>query len=289
MTAITYTKTRHSWRRTLRLVLSYGILILVTVMISLPVIWFVITSLKVDTEYLSYPIKFWPAKFQWVNYAEVFNPRYQVLRYAGRTLLLSLATSGLTILSSSMGGFAFARFQDVPGRNRLFGIVIMMLMIPGIVMVIPQFIVYARLKLTNTYWPWILGAVTGSSYNIFLFRQFFLSFPRELEDAAEVDGCGPFRVFWQIFLPNAKPALATVFIFSFSGIWGDYYTPSIYLSNAKTLLAVKLAGSFVNPQGYSYTTLTLAANVLYTLPLIVLFFIGQKYILKGVVTSGLKG
>jgi len=289
MAGIAHHRTRHSFRRTLGFGLSYGVLVLVTVLISLPVVWFVVTSLKVDTEYLSYPIKFWPNEFQWVNYIEVFNPRYQILKYAGRTLALSLGVSALTIVSSSMGGFAFARFADVPGRNRLFGIVIMMLMIPGIVMVIPQFVVYSRLHLTNTYWPWILGAATGSAYNIFLFRQFFLSFPRELEDAAEVDGCGPLRVFWQIFMPNAKPALATVFIFSFSGIWGDYYTPSIYLSNAKTLLAVRLAGSFVNPQGYSYVTLTLAANVLYTLPLVIMFFIGQKYILRGVVTSGLKG
>jgi multiple sugar transport system permease protein len=289
MSAVVQHGTKTSHRKTLGLAFSYGILVIVTILISLPAVWFVITSLKVDTEYLSYPIKFWPKEFQWVNYLEVFNPRYQIPKYAGRTLALSLAVSALTILSSSMGGFAFARFTDVPGRNRLFGIVIMMLMIPGIVMVIPQFIMYSRLHLTNTYWPWILGAATGSAYNIFLFRQFFLSFPRELEDAAEVDGCGPFRVFWQIFLPNAKPALATVFIFSFSGVWGDYYTPSIYLNNAKTLLAVRLAGSFVNPQGYSYTTLTLAANVLYTLPLIVMFFVGQKYILQGVVTSGLKG
>jgi multiple sugar transport system permease protein len=289
MTVVAEHKRRPSYRKTVTLALSYGILILVTILISLPAVWFVITSLKQDTEYLSYPIKFWPEEFQWINYLEVFNPRYQIPKYALRTLALALAFSALTILSSSMGGFAFARFTDIPGRNRLFGIVVMMLMIPGIVMLIPQFIVYSRLHLTNTYWPWILGAATGSAYNIFLFRQFFLSFPRDLEDAAEVDGCGPFRVFWQIFLPNAKPALATVFIFSFSGVWGDYYTPSIYLNNAKTLLAVRLAGSFVNPQGHAYTTLTLAANVLYTLPLIVLFFIGQKYILKGVVTSGLKG
>lgn len=289
MTTVARYRTQHSLRRRLRLALSYGILILVTILISLPVVWFVITSLKTDLEYLSYPIKFWPEEFQWGNYVEVFNPRYQIPKYALRTLVLALVFSALTILSSSMGGFAFARFTDIRGRNWLFGVVIMMLMIPGVVMVIPQFIVYSRLHLTNTYWPWILGGATASSYNIFLFRQFFLSFPRELEDAAEVDGCGPFRVFWRIFLPNAKPALATVFIFSFSGIWGDYYTPSIYLSTAKTLLAVRLAGSFVNPQGYSYTTLTLAANVLYTLPLIIMFFLGQRHILKGVVTSGLKG
>ena len=289
MAVVAQRRAGFNFRKGLRLTFSYTVLILVTILISLPVVWFVITSLKVDTEYLAYPIRFWPQEFQWSNYIEVFNPRYQIVKYAGRTLALGLVTSVLTILSSSMGGFAFARFPDVSGRNKLFGIVIMMLMIPGILMVIPQFIVYSRLRLTNTYWPWILGAATGSAYNIFLFRQFFLSFPRELEDAAEVDGCSPFRIFWQIFLPNAKPALATVFIFSFSGLWGDYYMPSIYLNNAKTLLAVRLAGSFRNPQGYSYTTLTLAANVLYTLPLVAMFFVGQKYILKGVVTSGLKG
>jgi ABC-type glycerol-3-phosphate transport system permease component len=187
-----------------------------------------------------------------------------------------------------MAGFAFARF-NVPGNRKLFMVIIAMLIIPGIVMTIPQFVIFSRFGLTNTYWPWILWGLTASPYQIFMFRQFFLSFPRELEDAAEADGCGPFRIFAQIFLPNAKPVLATSFIFNFSWVWGDYFHPLIYLSDENTTLAVKLAGSYVDPKGHALYTITLAASVIYTLPLIIMFFLGQKYILKGVVTSGLKG
>ena len=277
--------------RVIRGVTSYGVLIGVTLMISLPVFWFLLTSLKQDIEYLSYPIKILPKVPQWQNYTTIFTPKYNLLKYAGHSLFLAMTFSILTTLTSSMGGFAFSRFTDVPGLNRLFLIIIALLIIPGIVTLIPQFIIFARLRLTDTYWPWILWGLTASPDYIFLFRQFFLSFPKELEDAAEVDGCGPLRIFVQIFLPNAKPALATSLIFNFGGVWGDYYTPLIYLSDAKTTLAVKLSGSglFRNPQGFPYITLTLAACVLYTLPLILTFFIGQKYILRGVVTSGLKG
>ncbi len=162
-------------------------------------------------------------------------------------------------------------------------------MIPSIVTVIPQFIVFSRLHLTNTYWPWILWGLAASPFHIFLFRQFFASIPRELEDAAEVDGCSPFRIFWQIFLPNAKPALATSFLFNFVGVWGDYFTPLIFLSDEKTTLAVKLVRAYTDPQGHVLITTTLAACVIYTLPLVILFFLGQKYLTRGVVTSGLKG
>jgi ABC-type glycerol-3-phosphate transport system permease component len=187
-----------------------------------------------------------------------------------------------------MVGFAFARYR-VPGSKQLFSIVIAMMIVPGIVTLIPQFLVYARLKLTGTYWPWVLGAAAGSSYFIFLFRQFFMNFPRELEEAAEVDGCSPVRVFLQIFLPNAKPVIATVMFFAFLGVWGDYLTPLIYLNDNNTLLGVKMATGFKNPQGITLTTVSLAAAVYYTLPMIIVFFIAQKNILKGVITSGLKG
>jgi len=161
--------------------------------------------------------------------------------------------------------------------------------VPAIVTTIPQFIVLSRLRFTNTYWPWILWGISGSPFHIFLFRQFFSSIPRQLEDAAEVDCCGAFRVFWQIFLPNSLPVVATSFIFNFSWAWSDWFTPLIYLDDQKTTLAVKLTRGYQNPQGFSMVMPTLAAAVIYTLPLIVLFFIGQKYIIQGVVTSGIKG
>ena len=280
---------RFRFRKVMQRPASYAILILVTCLISLPVVWFLLTALKKDIEYLSYPIRILPEVAQWENYVKVFTTGgFSFSKYAWHSLFLALSFSILTSFTSAMAGFAFARFQ-VPGRDRLFMIIIALLIIPAIVTVIPQFIVFSRLHLTNTYWPWILWGLTASPFHIFLFRQFFLSFPRELEDAAEVDGCGPFRVFWSIFLPNAKPALATSFIFNFSWAWGDYFTPMIYLSDAKTTLAVKLATSYLDPKGHALYTITLAACVVYTLPLIVMFFLGQKYILKGMVTSGLKG
>ncbi len=117
----------------------------------------------------------------------------------------------------------------------------------------------------------------------------FGGFPKELEDAAEVDGCGPFRIFWNIFLPNSKAVIATALIFAVTNIWGDYLTPILYLNEDKTLLAVKIATSYLDPKGVALPTVSLAANVVFMIPLVILFFVGQNYIIKGVVTSGLKG
>jgi multiple sugar transport system permease protein len=163
------------------------------------------------------------------------------------------------------------------------------MIMPTIVILIPQFVIYSYLRLTNSYWPWIFNAIGGSSFFIFLFRQFFLSFPEELEDAAEVDGANPFRIYWQIFMPNAKPVIAAVMVFAFQFVWSDYQMPLILLNDDKTLLSVKLASSYVNPQGITLTTTSMAANVMYIVPLIVIFFLAQKHIIKGVITSGIKG
>jgi ABC-type glycerol-3-phosphate transport system permease component len=266
---------------------GYTLLIVVSLILIAPVFFMVISSFKQDSEYLSYPIRIFPQDWKWDNYQLVFEMT-PFAKIALRTGLLAISTATITALVSSMVGYAFARFQ-VPGSNALFVIVIAMLIVPFIVILIPQFMIYARLKLTNTYWPWFIAALGGSPFFIFLFRQFFLGFPKELEEAAEVDGCGPFRIYWQIFLPNAKPVFATVMIFAVIAVWSDYLTPLIYLSANKTLLGVALAKAFKNPQGADLKTVSLAASTLYIIPLIIVFFFAQKYILKGVVTTGLKG
>jgi len=270
-----------------RLVITYTILVGVCVVLILPLVWLLLTSLKKETEYLSYPIQVLPVIPQWSNYVAALTmaPFWQ---YARNSLTLGLTFSILTVLTSAMCGFAFARIP-VPGRSRLFKIVVAMLMVPTIVTLIPQFIVFARLGLTNTFWPWVLWGLSASPFHIFLFRQFFTAIPKELEDAAEVDGCGWFRIFWQIFLPNAKPVLATSFIFSFSWVWGDYLTPLIYLGADKAPLAVALTKAYTTEKGFPLITVTMAACVLYTIPLIILFFVGQRYLVRGVVTTGLKG
>ena len=267
--------------------IGYSLLILTSLFLISPVFFMTVASFKVDAEYMKYPIVVFPEIWHWENYGLVFSMT-PFAEIALRTGILAVGTATINALISSLVGYAFARYS-VPGSSQLFGVVVAMLIVPFIVILIPQFIIYARLKLTNTYWPWILGALGGTPFYIFMFRQFFLGFPRELEEAAEVDGCGPFRIFLQIFLPNAKPVLATVMIFAIIGVWGDYLMPSIYLSASKTLLGVALVAAFKNPQGISLYTVSLAASVIYIIPLIIVFFFGQKYILQGVVTSGLKG
>jgi len=267
---------------------GYTVLIFVAILVVIPVIWLLISSVKQDSEYMAWPIHFLPVDWRWVNFGLVFTIT-PFVKVALRTAALALSTAVITAITSAMGGYAFARFQEIKGNKPLFKLIIILLLIPHVVFLIPQFIIFARLHLTNTYWPWILGALGASSYNIFLYRQFFLGFPKELEEAAEIDGCGPWRIFWQIILPNSKPVIATILIFAFNGVWSDYVNASIYLTDQKTLMGVKMATAFVDPIGHSLITVSLAATVIYILPLIVVFFFGQKLILKGLITSGLKG
>jgi multiple sugar transport system permease protein len=254
-----------------------------------PIIWLLITSLKEDTEYLTFPIVLFPAVPKYQNYAEVFNPLYTYLKHTLNTIFLALMYSSLCVFTSSLVGYAFARYRDVKGNKTLFSLVIMMLIIPAIVTTIPSFMIFAKLGLTGNYVPWVLWGLGTAPYHVFLFRQFFLTFPKELEDAAEVDGCSPFATYWRIFLPNSKAAIATSFILLFIGVWGDWLTPRIYLNADNTTIGVIINTIFKNPSGQFLTTLTITGIVIYTLPMIVIFFIGQRYILKGVVTSGLAG
>jgi ABC-type glycerol-3-phosphate transport system permease component len=290
MTTSTALARRDRTAKWLRAASSYLILYSVAFLISTPVIWMLLSSFKAESQYTSYPPVIIPNPVRWDNY---FNAVTWIpyLQFARNSTLLAGVFSVLTVATSAMVGFAFARL-DAPGKSRLFAIVVSLLMVPAIVTIIPQFVIFARIGITNTYWPWILWGLAASPFHIFLFRQFFTSFPKELEDAAEVDGAAPFRIFWQIFLPNAKPALATSFILNFVYVWGDWLAPIIYLSDAKTTLAVKLAAPTYtapgNVSGYVFITITLAAAVLYTIPPVIMFFLAQKNIMEGVVTSGLK-
>jgi ABC-type glycerol-3-phosphate transport system permease component len=275
--------------RRLRPFLTHFLLVLVTLVLMIPILWMLVTSVKLNTEYMSYPIVFLPRVFQWVNYAQVFTPVYNFLHHAILTFYLALISSTLTVISSSLVGYAFARYRDVKENQFLFGFVIALLIIPGIVTIIPSFMIFAKVHLTGTYWPWVIWGVVGSPYYIFLFRQFFVTFPKELEDAAEVDGCTAFGTYWRIFMPNAMAAIATSFILNFIGVWGDWFTPNIFLRTDNTTLAVIINTVFVDPHGDLLTPLTMAGIVIFTLPIILIFFLGQRYIIKGIVTSGLSG
>ena len=267
--------------------LLYAGFILITAIFVAPIAWLLLTSLKTMTEYARYPISILPAVPQWGNYYTAVI-EYPFMRYALNTLIIAVPSTLLTVLSSALAGFGFAR-HNAPLKNVLFVLVLSMMMVPRMVTVIPTFVFFSKLGLTNTYWPWILWGLAGSSFHIFLFRQFFAAIPKDLEDAAEVDGCSRLRIFWQIFLPLSGPVLATSAIFHFQWVWGDWFTPNIFLTQERTTLSVLLSTAYRDPNGNALETVTMAAIVVYLLPMLLIFLFAQKYIVQGIVTSGIKG
>jgi len=273
--------------RGVALALRYGPLLVAATAFTLPLFWVVVTSLKKQSEYNASPVVIVPPSPQWVNY-ELAVELADFARFAFNSIVLSSTYAVLVVLTSALVGFGFARHR-APGRDRLFAVVLATLMVPSLVQFVPQFVLFARLGLTNTYWPWVLWGLGGSPFAIFLFRQFFSSFPRELDDAAEVDGAGPLRIFSRIYLPNSGPAIAATAIFMFLWVWGDYLYPTLLLGVNNTTLAVRMANAYVDPRGNPLQTVTMAGVVLYVLPLVAFFAFAQRFIVRGIVTTGIKG
>lgn len=284
---MTASQTTTHTNRCLGKVLLYAGFILLTLIFITPIVWLLLTSLKTMSEYARYPITIFPEVAQWGNYYTAVI-EYPFMRYALNSLVIAIPSTLLTVFSSALAGFGFAR-HNAPLKNVLFVLVLSMMMVPRMVTVIPTFVFFSKLGLTNTYWPWFLWGIAGSSFHIFLFRQFFAAIPKDLEDAAEVDGCSRLRIFWQIFLPLSGPVLATSAIFHFQWVWGDWFTPNIFLTQDRTTLSVLLSTAYRDPHGNAMETVTMAAIMVYMLPMLLIFLLAQKYIVQGIVTSGIKG
>ncbi len=278
-------------RRALERSLIYFVLVVLAGVTVLPIIWLFISSLKLETELVRWPIVWFPKVPQWNNYVEVLtNPRYGILKATYNSVFLALMYAVPNVLFSSLAGYAFARLR-APGRNTFLMILLATMMIPGTVTIIPQFVLYSRLGLINNPLLWLLWGIGCSPFQIVLFRQFFTAFPKDLEDAAAIDGASPVTTFFQIFLPNAQPVLAVTFLFAFSWVWGDWFHQALFLNANKATLAMTLATAFVQPdgRGIPIVNLTLAAIVLYAVPLVIVYFLMQRQLIKGIVTTGLKG
>ncbi|NQX12693.1 carbohydrate ABC transporter permease [Microbacteriaceae bacterium VKM Ac-2855] len=265
----------------------YVIMLALAVFFVGPFIWLILAALKTPAEWSSLPIKILPDVAQWNNFVQALTDM-DFFAYAGNSLLLATIFSVLVTLSSAAVGFGFARLR-APGKGPLFLVLLSTMMIPQILTLLPTYVLFSQIGLLNTYWPWVFWGLASSPYFVFLFRQFFATLPRELEDAAIIDGANWFRIFWTIFLPLSRPILITSFLLSFTGSWGDYIGPALFLDLDRTTLAVAITAWYQDPAGNVIPTVQAAAAVLYIIPVLLIFFFAQRYFIRSDVGSGIKG
>lgn len=257
------------------------------VVILFPVVWMASTSLKTQFEALRFPPSWIPAKFQWDNYREALTSNPFKL-YFRNTLFYAGSVMILQTFSSSFIAYGFARLR-APGKNVLFILVLATLMLPYQTTIIPEYILFSKLHWVNTYRPLIVPAMFGTSYMIFLLRQFYRQLPREYEEAALIDGATYLGIWWRIVLPMSKPALGAVAILSFMDRYSDFLGPLLYLnSQAKYTVSLGLQ-QFQAPFGGTPYHLLMAASLVTALPPIIIFFVAQRYFIQGIVISGIKG
>ncbi|WKX13542.1 carbohydrate ABC transporter permease [Streptomyces sp. NL15-2K] len=271
--------------RAKRLVL-YTVLVSVTGLFLGPFGWLILSGLKTQGELAASPVHWLPEAFQWHNFADAFN-QIDFLGYARNSLVIALIYATLVTLSSAWVGFGFARL-DAPGKKVLFGVLLGSMMLPQMVTLLPTYLIFAKVGMVDTYWPWVLWGLSAAPYLVFLFRQFFAGMPRELEEAAIVDGCGYATIFWRIFLPQSWPVLSASFIIAFTWTWGDYIAPQLLLSTDRTTLAVAVMTTYVSEAGTPVPELQAAASVMYIVPILLIFLIAQRGFVAGMSTSGLK-
>jgi ABC-type glycerol-3-phosphate transport system permease component len=264
--------------------LVYIPLVLLALIFLVPLLWLLSIALKSPGGLTSGSLI--PDGLHWSNFHDALTA-IPFLRYAAVSVLLATVQSVLAVFSSAMVGFGFARLR-APGKGIYFMIVIATMMVPSIVTLIPTYLLFARLNLVYTYWPWVLWGAAGSAFLIFLFRQSFSSLPSDLEDAAILDGCGYFRMFISVFLPLSKAVCVAGFILTFTGAWADFIAPTLFLSDDQTTLAVGLSHGYTTPAGTPMDNALAAGAILYILPILVLFLVLQRGFVSGFATSGMK-
>ena len=274
-------------RRITGLVIYNALMVLLCLVIIYPLIWTIFSSFKTNQQIFSEsPINLIPRPFTTGNYQKLLTI-YDVPLMVFNGLYLAIVIPVLSMLTSSMAAYALARLR-FRGRNVIFLLLISTMMIPGYVTLIPNFAIMVKLKLLNSHWALILrSALSGSATSIFLFRQFFLSIPRDLENAAIVDGCSWPGVFFRIIMPNSKPAIATVIILSFRSTWNSFLWPQLVLQTDR-LWTWTLAHKILSESETNQAVL-LAGSVISILPILIIYLACQKYFVNSQVSAGFGG
>ena len=290
MSALTasWSKSRTTQRR-LRDLLAYLLLAVGLVWFIFPLVWVVLSSLKTFQDFNQIPARLLPSELYLGNYPRAWNSVPFDIFFLNTTIIVALCVVG-ELMSASLVGYGFSRLKFW-GRNFLFMILLSTMMLPFWVTIIPRFLLYKEIGWTGTWLPLIVPSYFANPVYVFLMRQFFMTLPSELDDAAKIDGCNELGTFWRILLPLTKPALATIAIFAFINVWTDFVKQVIYLSQeSKYTVAIGLA--FLRwqiAQGDPVPGLLMAATVFTSLPMIAVFFIGQKYMVRGIALTGRTG
>ena len=252
-----------------------------------PILWSVTASIKPLGEVYEFPPRLWVQDPQWSNYERAMS-KLPFFAFMANTVIITVAATAGQVFSSSLVGYAFARLRW-RGRELWFIVLLATMMLPGQILLIPHYLIYKNLGWVNTYKPLIVPYwLGGGAFFIFLFRQFFKGIPRELEEAARIDGASDWQIYSRIFLPNAKPAIATVAVMSFIGHWKEFMGPLIYLSDFQRY-PISLGLHMYNSLEGSWINYLMAASVVALGPLVILFFLAQRYFVKGLLLTGTKG
>lgn len=280
-------RSRLNSRKLVERLILYAILIAIAAFIVLPILWMLSTSFKPKSQWFLPDIHWIPKTFTWENYQKILdNPSLPMGRWFTNSVLVALLSTALILTIDALAAYAYARLE-FRGKNLLFSILLATLFLPGIMFLVPNFLTIARLDLLNNFAGVILPGLAGV-FGVFFLRQFFESIPKELEEAAAIDGATTFQTFWYIVLPLARSALVTLGIITFLGSWNDFLWPLLVLKD-RALLTLPpglrtLQGAFTSEYGQM-----MAGAAITAVPVLILYFFLQRYIVESVATTGLKG
>jgi multiple sugar transport system permease protein len=258
--------------------------------VLIPFLWMLTTSLKPESQLFVYPPEWIPDPIRWSNYREAWNA-LPFGRFLFNTIFMTVLAMIAEIFTASIVAYGFARFR-FPLRNTLFILLLSTMMLPNILTMIPTFLMWRELHRLDTYTPMTAGAwfVWGPAY-VFLLRQFFLTIPREIEEAATLDGANTFQVYWQIMLPLVKPALLAIGVLSFQANWNNFNGPLIYLNTLEKypmILGLQFFGATLSNEAPKWHYM-MAMSTLMAAPILLLFFVAQRYFIEGLTAGGVKG
>jgi multiple sugar transport system permease protein len=273
-------------------IITYVLLGLGAAIVLVPFLWMIKTSLTAETRLFQFPPQLFPDPVVWRNYIEAWNALpVSFTRFTANTIFITVLAMTAEIFTCSLVAYGFARFR-FPGRNFLFILMLSTMMLPGVVTLVPTFILWRELKLIDTYDPMTLGAwfAWGPSY-VFLLRQFFLSLPKEIEEAARIDGANTFQIYWHIMLPLVKPALLAIAVLSFIGNWNNFMGPLIYLNSGEKypmIMALKFFEQSLSKEAPLFHYM-MAMTTMMSFPLLMLYFFMQRTLIEGITAGAVKG